>query len=55
MKTDMMDRLEHYLSRHRGKGLVSHLIHFGIFLFMVVYVVLKPLLNMLIPNKLKLK
>jgi len=55
MKTDFMDRVEHVIARHRGKGALSYLIYFFIFIFMVVYVVLKPLLNLMTINKLKLK
>jgi len=55
MKTDFMDKLQLLLDRHHGKGLWSYLVYIVIFISMLSYVVLKPLLNFLTLNKLKLK
>ena len=55
MKADLMDKLQQLLASHHGKGLWSYLVYIVIFISMLAYVVLKPLLNFLTLNKLKLK
>jgi hypothetical protein len=47
MKTNWMDAMEHYLSTHKGQGPVKYLIYSGIFLSMLMYVLMKPVLHML--------
>jgi hypothetical protein len=55
MKTDVMDKIQQLLDRHRGKGWRSYGVYILIFLCMLVVVIGKPLGNLLTFNKLKQK